>query len=268
VALGRAFTEDDDRWRERVAIVGPTVVRTLFEGAAPVGRVIRIGSVPFEVIGVTRARGVDPVGVDLDNLVVLPFHTASRRLFNIPFVDGLVIQARSSSDLAALEADVRRILASRHTPRSGMLEAFAVQNQAALLRTERAAARAMNRLIVGTALLAFLTGGVGILAVMSISVRERRGEIGLRRALGARRRDIQLQFLLESTMLAAGGALAGVVVGLVSAAGASVLGPWDLVVSWPAAVFSLACSTILGLVIGVIPAARAARLEPIATLRS
>jgi len=201
-ASGRVFDDDDDHERRRVALVGPTVARTLFPGVDPVGRVVRIGNVPFEVIGVTRARGVDPVGVDLDALVVLPFETAVRRLLNIPYVDALYIQARSSADLVALEAEVRGILTSRHAARSGMLDAFVVQNQAVLLRTERGAARAMNQLIVGIALLALLAGAIGILAVMLISVRERTREIGLLRALGAKRRDIQLQFVLESAMLA------------------------------------------------------------------
>jgi len=267
-ASGRVFDDEDDHERRRVALVGPTVVRTLFQGVDPVGDIIRIGNVPFDVIGVTRARGVDPLGVDLDGLVVLPFETAVRRLLNIPYVHALYIQARRSADLVALEAEVREILGGRHTARSGLLDAFVVQNQAALLRTERGAARAMNQLIVGIALLALLAGAIGILAVMLIAVRERTREIGLRRALGAKRRDIHLQFVLESAMLATGGGLAGVLVGLVAAGGAAVLGPWDLIVSWYAAGLGVACSTILGLVIGVIPAARAARLEPIAALRA
>ena len=267
-ASGRVFDDEDDHERRRVALVGPTVVRTLFQGVDPVGDIIRIANVPFDVIGVTRARGVDPLGVDLDGLVVLPFETAVRRLLNIPYVHALYIQARRSADLVALEAEVREILGGRHTARSGLLDAFVVQNQAALLRTERGAARAMNQLIVGIALLALLAGAIGILAVMLIAVRERTREIGLRRALGAKRRDIHLQFVLESAMLATGGGLAGVLVGLVAAGGAAVLGPWDLIVSWYAAGLGVACSTILGLVIGVIPAARAARLEPIAALRA
>jgi putative ABC transport system permease protein len=267
-ARGRVFEDDDDRQRRRVALVGPTVVRSLFGGADPVGRVVRIGSVPFEVIGTTRARGVDPTGADLDDVVVVPLETAMRRLLNIPYVHALFVQAPSSADLDGLEREVREILQGRYPGRSGMLDLFVVQNQTTLLRTERGAARAMNQLIVGISFLSLLAGGIGIVAVMLIAVRERTREIGLRRALGAKRRDIRLQFMLESTMLAAGGGLAGVAVGLAAAAGAAALGPWDLVVSWPAAGLGVVCSTILGLIVGVIPAARAARLEPIAALRA
>jgi putative ABC transport system permease protein len=267
-ARGRVFEDHEDHERRRVALVGPTVVRSLFGGADPVGRVVRIGNVPFDVIGVARARGVDPNGADLDDVVVVPLETAMRRLLNIPYVHAVFVQAPSSADLDGLEHDVREILKGRYPGRSGMLDLFVVQNQTTLLRTERGAARAMNQLIVSVSVLALLAGGVGIVAMMLIAVRERTREIGLRRALGAKRRDIRLQFMLESTMLAAGGGLAGVVVGLAAAAGAAALGPWDLAVSWPAAGAGVACSTILGFVVGVIPAARAARLEPIAALRA
>jgi putative ABC transport system permease protein len=191
-----------------------------------------------------------------------------RRLLNIPYVHALFVQARSSADLDALERDVRAILLGRHPRRSGMLDPFVVQNQATILRTERGAARAMNQLVVGVSVLALVAGGIGIVAVMLMTVRERTREIGLRRALGAKRRDIRLQFMLEATMLAAGGGFAGMIAGLTVAAGAAVLGPWDLVVSWRAALLGLACSTMLGLVVGVVPAARAARLEPIAALQA
>jgi putative ABC transport system permease protein len=267
-ASGRIFDDQDDRERRRVALLGATVARSLFGGVDPVGRVIRVGNVPFDVVGIAQARGVDVLGVDLDDIVLVPFETATRRVLNVPYVHTLVVQARSTADLVALERDVREILDSRHADRSGMLDSYVILNQATLLRTERGAARAMNQLVVGVALLALVAGGVGILVIMLMSVRERTREIGLRRALGAKRRDIQLQFVLESAMLAAGGGLGGVIVGLAVAGGAALLGPWALVVSWPAAGLGVACSTILGLLVGTIPAARAARLEPIAALRA
>jgi putative ABC transport system permease protein len=267
-ASGRVFDDQDDRERRRVALLGPTVARNLFGGVDPIGRVVRVGNVPFDVVGVTRARGVDVLGVDLDDTVLVPFETAARRVLNVPYVHTLVVQARSAADLVALERDVRETLDSRQTDRSGMLDTYVILNQATLLRTERGAARAMNQLVVGVALLTLVAGGIGILVIMLMSVRERTREIGLRRALGAKRRDIRLQFVLESAMLAAVGGASGVVVGLAVAAGATRLGPWELVVSWPAAGLGVACSTMLGLLVGTIPAARAARLEPIAALRS
>lgn len=267
-AAGRLFNNDDDRERQRVAVLGPIAARGLFPGSDPVGNTIRLGNQRFEVIGVSEARGVDPNGADLDDFVAIPFQTAARRVLNIPYVHAIYVQAQSSADLEALERDVRDILHSRQGTRTGMPEPFIIQNQATLLRTERGTAEAMNQLVPAVSGIALLLGGVGILTVMLMSVRERTREIGLRRALGASRKDIHIQFMLESAMLAAAGGGAGVVAGIAAAWIAAALGPWDLIVSWPAAVLGFGCSLLLGIAVGVIPAARAARLEPIAALRT
>jgi putative ABC transport system permease protein len=144
---------------------------------------------------------------------------------------------------------------------------FLIQNQAVVLRTQRGAVRVLNRMIVAVAILALIIGGVGVAAVMLLSVRERGREIGLRRAVGARRSDIQLQFLLEAAVLAGAGSIAGVAAGLVATTAVSVLGRWDVVFSWPAATIGVLAATILGFAVGVIPAARAVRLQPVAALR-
>ncbi len=266
-AAGQLFDESDDVERRRVALVGRTVARNLFGDAHPVGLQVRLGNVPFDVIGVMRPRGTDVGGTDLDNVIVVPLGTALRRVLNIPYVHALFVQARRTADLAALEAEVREILLRRHRVRSGMPEPFVIQNQAVLLRTERGAARAMQRLTAGVGMLVLAVGALGILAVMSMAVRERTSEIGARRTVGARRRDIRLQFLVESAILAGAGGTAGVALGIIGAALAAFLGPWDLMVSWRAAALGVVCSTVLGLAVGVIPAARAARLDPIQALR-
>jgi putative ABC transport system permease protein len=267
-ARGRLFDDADDRELRRVGLLGPTAARNLFGDADPIGREIRLGGVPVDVISVLQARGTDPGGTDLDNVVVIPLETGRRRLLNIPYVHAIYVQASSSRHLDVLEAEVREVLAARHRVRSGLGDPFIIQNQAVLLRTERGAARAMGQLIVGTGALALVIGGIGILAVMLISVGERVREIGLRRAVGARREDIRLQFLLESALLATAGAAAGIVSGIAVAGLAALVGPWDLVLSWQAAVLGLLCSSLLGLVVGVIPADRAARLLPAEALRA
>lgn len=267
---GRIFDDAEDRERRRVALLGPTAERTLFAGADPVGREIRIGAAPFEIIGVMAPRGTDVGGTDLDNEIVIPLQTAMRRVLNIPFVHTILVQASRFERLDDLEVEVREILLRRHPPRAGEggVQPFLIQNQAVVLRTQRGAARAMNRMIVAVAALALLVGGIGITAVMLLSMRERIREIGLRRAVGARRRDIQMQFLLESAVLAVAGGVTGIAAGFLVSAAASAFGGWELVFSWWAALGGLAASTLLGLAVGAIPASRAVGLEPTVALRS
>ena len=267
VAAGRMFDETEDRERRRVALIGPVVARNLFGGADPVGRELRIDRVPFQVIGVLRPRGTDAGGTDLDNEVVIPLETAMRRVLNVPYLHAIYVQARGSGELDALEREVRTILDERHGRRSGIATAFAIRNQATALRTERGATRALRRMTVGVAALAILVGGVGVLAIMLMSVRVRVREIGLRRAVGARQDDIRLQFLAESSILAIAGSVVGATVGVSGAAIAALVGPWDLVIDWRAPALAVVCSTTLGLAAGILPARRAARLEPIEALR-
>jgi putative ABC transport system permease protein len=265
---GRLFDESEERERRRVVLLGPSLARALFGSDDPVGREIRLGGVPMDVIGVLESRGTDVSGGDLDHVVVTPLETAMRRVLNISYVHAVYVQARSSADLPALEAEVRGILDRRHVRRAGTPEPYLIQNQVVLLRTERGASRALSRLIVATAMLALLVGGIGVLATMLLSVRERVREIGLRRAVGARASDIYVQFLLESGLLAAVGGAAGVMVGVVLAGAASLLGPWDLVLSWSPALLGLVVSIGVGLLAGVAPAIRAGKLQPIEALKA
>ena len=267
-ARGAMFTEDADRERRRVALIGPTVARILFDTSDPVGEVVRIGTVPFEVIGVIRALGVDPAGVDQDNRVVIPFGTAVRRLFNIPYVHALYVQAGRSDDLEALEQEVRGILQRRLDIGRGAPDTFVVQNQAVLLRAERGAVRAMTQLLIAVVAVTLLLGATGIVAGMLISLRDRVSEIGLRRAVGARRRDIRRQFIIESALLATAGGIGGVAAGTTIAAVALMIGPWDLVMPWRAIPLAVGVPIAVGLIVGVIPAERAAGLEPISALRT
>lgn len=275
---GRPFDQHEEHEQRRVALIGPTVSRLLFQLDDPVGREIRIGAVPFEIVGQLAPRGTDLGGTDLDSEVVIPLSTAMRRVFNIPYVTGIVVQATSAEALHRLDADVRDILARRHPrraalgaigamPESGEGNAFVVQNQAVLLRTSRGATRVLHRMTLAVSLLALSVGGVGIAAVMHLAVSERVREIGLRRAVGARRRDVHLQFLVEAVLLAAIGGGAGVALALLFALiGSAVLG-WPLVLPWSAVMAGLLISMMLGLVGGAMPARRAVSLEPSAALR-
>lgn len=265
---GRLFDDADDREQRRVAVIGPAVARSLFAGVDPIGRTVRIGSLEFEVIGVAEARGIDPLGTDLDDFVVIPFQTAVRRVSNVNYVNAIYVQARGSEALEELERDVRAMLSNRLAQRSGASAPYTIQNQALLLRAERASVGALNQLVPAVSGIALLLGAIGILTVMLISVRERTREIGLRRALGASQRNIHTQFVLESGMLGIAGGIAGAVVGVAASGIAGYFGGWPLVIAWDAAAIGAASSILLGLIIGLIPAAKAARLEPIAALRT
>ena len=265
---GRLFDDVDDIERSSVAVLGPVAASSLFPDVDPVGQELRLGKLRLDVIGVAEPRGRDPLGNDLDDFIVVPLQTAMRRILNISYLHALHIQARSSAQLEALERDVREILHRRHAARSGVPESVVILNQAMMLQSEREATAALNRLIPAVAGIALVLGAVGILTVMLMSVRQRTREIGLRRALGASKKDIRMQFIVESAMLGAAGGAAGVLVGLAGSWAAAFLGGWDLIISWHPALLGLGCSMILGVAVGSIPAARAASLEPIEALRA
>jgi len=265
---GRLFDNRDDDERRTVAVLGPVAARSLFPEIDPLDQELRLGHLRLDVIGVAEPRGIDPLGNDLDDFIVVPFQTAARRILNVSYLHTIYVQARSTAQLEALERDVREILHVRHPARSGVPESFVVLNQAMLLRAERAATTALNRLIPAVSGIALLLGAVGILTVMLMSVRERTREIGLRRALGASKKDIRFQFIAESAMLGGLGGAAGVLVGVAGSWAGAFLGGWDLVVSWTPALLGFGCSMILGVAVGSIPAVRAARLEPIEALNA
>jgi putative ABC transport system permease protein len=264
---GRLFDEAEERALHRVAIVGATIARNLFGDADPVGETVLVGRTPLEVIGVMRRRGTDVGGSDLDNTIALPLSTAMRRVLNVPFIDALFVQARSAGELEVLEREVRDLLAQHRRSRTGLRAEFVVRNQAVLLRTERGATAALRGLTSGAGALSLIVGAVLILAVMLLSVRERVGEIALRRAVGARLNDIRIQFILESAVLAVAGGIAGVSIGLGIAGFAALLGPWDLVPPWEFALLGIVLSLVIGVLVGVIPAQRAARLNPAVGIR-
>jgi putative ABC transport system permease protein len=267
VASGRLFEADESRAAKRLAILGPTASANLFGNTDPVGQQIRIGKVPFEVIGLAAPRGMDVNGADQDDVILVPLETAMRRILNLTYVQTIYAQARTPRLLDTAEGEIAALLRQRHRLRDKP-DDFTVQNQATVLEAERETTGSMTLLIGSVAGISLLVGGVGILAVMLMSVRERTKEIGLRRAVGALRRDIRNQFLFESAMLAGAGGVAGVVVGVGLSWAVSWLGYWPAMISWPAATVAFAFSVAVGVFFGLYPAIRAARLEPIEALRT
>ncbi len=266
LAAGRFHNHADARLRARVAVLGPTVVANLFGGADPLGRSVRIGRVPFTVIGVTAPKGVDAGGVDQDDQVYIPLSTAMRRVANVDHVDAIYAQIRGEERMAEAETAIAALLRRRHRLR-GQPDDFTVQNQASLLAHQRETAAATTLLTAGVAAIALMVGGVGILAVMLLAVRERTYEIGLRRALGATRTAVRWQFLLEATGLSLAGGVAGFLLGTAAILTADTCGPWPLLPPWDYAGAAVLITLVVGILAGAWPATRAARLDPVVALR-
>jgi len=214
-----------------------------------------------------KAKGVDANGVDRDDRVLIPIKTAMRRLIRTTYIQKIHIQVAKYEQLQRAETEIRELLRERHRLRDKP-DDFTIQNQATLVQTERESTRTLTLLLGSVAAISLLVGGIGILAVMLTACRERRREIGLRRAIGARRRDIRTQFLLESLIIAGLGGFFGAALGMLSAFLASRLGGWITIVSWDATGAGLTLSAVVGLIFGIYPALRAAALEPIEALRA
>jgi len=265
---GEIFDDQDNRASRRVAVVGQTMVRELFAGVSPLGQTIRVGKVPFEVIGILAPAGVDINGADQDDQILIPLRTALRRAFNIVYVNNIYIQVRSEEQMEACAGRLSEILRDRHRLRAGKPDDFTIQNQAELLKAQQETQQTFTSLTVGVASLSLAVGGVGILAVMLMSVRERVKEIGLRRALGARRGDILFQFLVEAVMLSLSGGIVGVFVGIIVTFVVAHLAGWEAILSPQTILLAVASSVGIGLLFGTIPARKASLASPVQSLRA
>lgn len=267
VARGRAFDAADEADRGRFAVVGAFVARRLAGDESLVGRTVRIGGVPFEVVGELAEKGLSPDGQNEDDQVLIPLETARRRLFNRESLSRLVLQAESAERIEAVDRQVRGLLRQRHRLAPNARDDFDLVPllRSSLIRHRGAAfLSAMAGIFAATTL---AVGGAGVLAVSLLNVKDRTPEIGLRRAVGARRRDVAALFVAEACVLGIGGGAAGLAVGVVAVA---VLGPalgWPLAIDGRGILGPLLASLAIGLVSGVVPALRAARVPPIAALR-
>ena len=262
---GSVYSEAEERSRRRVAVFAPTAARNAFGETNPVGNAVRLGRQPFRVIGLTVDKGVDLNGTDQDDRVFVPLSTAMRRLVNVDHMDTIFVRASDGIPLSRAEAEIRTVLRKQHRL-GNRADDFSVYNQLDLIRLQKGTARSLTLLIGSVAALAWIVGGVGILAVMLMSVRERRSEIGLRRALGARAGDVRYQFVFEAGLLAAVGAVSGLIVGLVGVWVTHLIGWGPVLIPWPAALVALGSSVLLGLACGVYPALQASRLSPVEAL--
>ena len=263
---GRPFTAEENRAQARVAVLSAKTATDLRLGARPLGASLRVEGVLFQVIGVVKDEAVsDDQGA---GVVYIPLATAMGRVFGVEYMDSIQAQARPGSNLEGTMGRMIAVLRGAHRLPANRPNDFTIQDPAALLKALHDMGAAFQGLMAAVAGVSLLTGCAGIAAVMLLSVRERTGEIGLRRAIGATRGEIALQFLAEAAALSGTGGAAGALAGFAGTAVACLMAGWPLVWPWTGAALSLGLSFGLGLLSGIIPALRAAFLDPARALVS
>jgi putative ABC transport system permease protein len=271
VDRGRFITQSDVDGRLKVALLGPTVVDQLMGSytANPVGMDVLVNRISFHVVGVLKSKGSGAFGQDQDDVIVIPVSTALRRVLNRTYLSSIGIEAASKGDMDLATEQMSRLLRQRHhiLPPYDQNDDFNVRSQTGLMETFQTATSTMTNLLAGIAVVSLIVGGIGIMNIMLVSVSERTREIGLRKAVGATSRDIRLQFVIESCVIAGVGGLFGVGLGVL---GANLLGralQTNALITPQSVILSVGVAAATGLFFGIYPAQKAAQLSPIEALR-
>ncbi len=269
---GRPIGPEDVEGAAKVALLGQTAALNLFGEADPIGQVIRIKRVPFTVIGLLDRKGQSSWGQDQDDTILIPLSSAKKRVLGASqasprAVGAISVKIREGEDLAAAEAQIRALLRQRHRLQPFQEDDFWLRNLADVLQTQEESTRVMTYLLAAIASVSLLVGGIGIMNIMLVSVTERTREIGLRLAVGARSRDILLQFLVEAVTLSLVGGGIGILVGLAGAQAIGHLAQWRTLVPPQSIALAFGFAALVGIFFGFYPARQAARLDPIEALR-
>jgi putative ABC transport system permease protein len=270
LAAGRSFTGDETDAAAKVAVLGQTVAEALFGGEDPVGKIVRIRRVPFVVAGVLERKGQSPQGQDQDDVVIAPVTTVQRRVSGSAHpgtVRVILVQAADAESVWEAESQVTDLLRQRHRIGKGDEDDFSIRNLSEMLAAAEASMRIMGLLLGAIASVSLLVGGIGIMNIMLVSVTERTREIGIRMAVGARERDILLQFLIEAVVLSLVGGAAGILMGIGGSALISRFAGWSTIVLPEAVLLAFGFSAAVGVFFGFYPARKASRLDPIEALR-
>ena len=270
VIEGRSLSQSDVEGTTKNCLIGRTVADNLFGSEDPVGKIVRVKKIPFTVVGVMDRKGRSPQGSDQDDIVFVPLRTAQRKLFGSQFpnsVGSIMIQAKSEQELGRAEEQVHALLTQRHRIGPSREVDFTVRNLSELLDVAEQSSKAMSLLLGAVASISLIVGGIGIMNIMLVSVTERTREIGIRMAIGAKERDILLQFLTEAVLLTLIGGIIGMLLGIGGAKLVSVVFDWPTLISFQAIAMAFGFSGAVGIFFGFYPARKAASLNPIEALR-
>ena len=264
IASGAMFTEGDVRALAKVAVIGKTVVDQLFVNDDPIGQTLIVRNIPFKIVGVLESKGFNLFGQDQDDVVIIPYTSHMRRITSRNFVNSIMVQAASKETINQVQDDINTLLRDRHKSAE---PDFTVRSQLELMQMATSTSRIMSVLLGAIASVSLIVGGIGIMNIMLVSVTERTREIGIRMAVGARGRDILIQFLIEAVTLSAVGGIIGIALGMGAAKITSHFTGWPTLT--PYAWIGIACvsSAAIGIVSGFYPAWKASRLDPIEALR-
>jgi putative ABC transport system permease protein len=270
ILSGRLFTREEDKQAAKVAVLGQTVVENLFGDTYPLGKMVRIKSVPFTVIGVLDRKGQSPRGDDQDDAVFVPLRTSQNRLFGTPFPDeiqAIMVQAKDLTLIPDAEKQIDELLTRRHKIGRNQEKDFTIRNLTEVLETAQKSLNIMTTLLGAIAAISLLVGGIGIMNIMLVSVTERTREIGIRMAVGARSADILSQFLIEGVVLSVNGGFIGTIFGIVGAFIFARTSGWPALVDPLTICVAILFSGAVGVFFGFYPAFKASRLHPIEALR-
>lgn len=270
IESGRGFLPEDNKNSTKVAILGQTVSTELFGDVDPIGKTIRIGNVPFKVVGLLKTKGSSGMGQDQDDLVFIPITTAQRKVFGTDFpgtVSMIAVKAQNDEVISLAEEDITEILQERHHIGKNQENDFEIRNLAEMQETIKSTTKTMSLLLGAIAGVSLIVGGIGIMNIMLVSVTERTKEIGIRMAIGAKASDIRFQFLIESFLLSMSGGLIGVIIGVGGAYLMQTFAGMNVAITFESILLSMGFSAAIGIGFGYYPAYKASLLNPIDALR-
>ncbi len=268
IERGSIFSAEDVRTYAKVCVVGETVIENLFtNGEDPIGKVIRVGKIPMTIIGILEPKGSNSMGQDQDDVVFAPYTTVQKRMLAVTYYQSIIASATAEGDTDAAVEEITKVLRRNHHLQEDQDDNFEIRSQEELVSTMSQTTELMTVLLACIAGISLLVGGIGIMNIMFVSVTERTKEIGLRMAIGAKGKQIMLQFLIEAVMISITGGLIGVLLGLTASWMVTAIAHWPVNVQTYSVVLSFAVCTAAGIFFGWDPARKAARLDPIDAIR-